>query len=372
MNDPESAALSAVIARIYDSAVDPRLWPEAVESICLFIGGNQAMMYWHDAIRPEVDTLFRYNEDPHYTKIYQENYAALNPLFPAFAFQPVGAVITASDLVPDAEMERTRFHREWLAPQGMTDSLGVVLEKEATRAAFLTVQWQGRPIEPSARQRMALLAPHLLRAVTIGRLFVSGRRREAALIETIDHLEIGVLLVAKTGRLVFANLPGRRMIEDGRLFREVGGRLRATSTVADRTIFDHLRAIGGSTGTTADDHAIRLSDETEGGWTATVLPLSNDRLGRKDEPQAAVAAIFVRSPSPAVVSPLETLARRYKLTASEIRVVEATLRLNGLDAIAEALGIARSTVKTHLNRVYRKSGTRNQAELIRLIAGFGV
>lgn len=147
MSEPDPADVSAVIARIYDASVDPKLWPNAVESICLFVGGNQALMYWHDALKPEVDTLFRFNDDPYYSKIYQEQYAALNPLFPAFAFQPVGSVMSASDVVPNAEMEQTRFHREWLVPQEMTDSLGVVLEKEATRAAFLTVQWQGRPID---------------------------------------------------------------------------------------------------------------------------------------------------------------------------------------------------------------------------------
>ncbi|MER2251305.1 LuxR family transcriptional regulator [Methylorubrum podarium] len=370
MSDPDPAALSAVIARMYDAAVDPKLWPDAIESICLFVGGNQALMYWHDALKPEVDTLFRFNDNPYYSKIYLEQYAALNPLFPAFAFEPVGAVMAASDVVPNAEMEQTRFHREWLLPQEMTDSLGIVLEKEATRAAFLTVQWQRRPIDQAARRRMALLAPHLLRSVAIGRLFVSSRRREAALTGTLDQIEAGVFLVAETGRLVLANARGQRMIEEGRLLRDVGGRLRATSTAADRAIFDHLRTLGERNGSPIDDHAIPLSAPGDGSWTAIVMPLSDDRLGPEREPRTAVAAIFVRSPQPAVASPLEVFARRHHLTASEIRVVEATLRLNGLDAIADAVGIARSTVKTHLNRVYGKSGTKNQAELIKKIAGF--
>lgn len=358
-----------MIARIYDAAVDPQTWPGALESLCLFIGGDQALMYWHDALKPDVDTLFRFNDDPHYSRLYEARYAALNPLFPAFAFHPVGTVVSASDVVPDAEMEQTRFHQEWLAPQAMTGSLGVVLEKDATRAAFLTIQWRGKPIEPAARYKMALLAPHLLRAVAIGRLFVSGSRREAALTGALDHVEAGVLLVSETGRLVFANAHGRRMIEGGRLLREVGGRVRATSTVADRAIFDHLRVIRDHDGMPADDHAIPLSNEADGRWTATVLPLSDNRLGRTVAPQGAMAAIFVRSSSPAIVSPLEAFARRYELTASEIRVVEAMLRLTGVNAIADALGIAGSTVRTHLKHIFRKSGTHTQAELIRMIAG---
>lgn len=371
MSEPDPAALSAVIARIYDAALDPRAWPGAIESVCGFVGGDQALIYWHDALKPDVDTLFRFNDDPHYSRLYEERYAALNPLFPAFAFHPVGAVTAASDLVPDAEMEQTRFHREWLAPQAMTGSLGIVLEKDATRAAFLTIQWRGKPIEPAARYRMTLLVPHLLRSAAIGRLFVSSRRREAALTGALDHVEAGVLLVSETGRLVLANARGRRMIEDGHLLREVGGRLRATSTAADRAIFNHLRALGGRDPMPADDHVIPLSNDADGAWTATVLPLSDERLGPTGEPQGAVAAIFVRSPSQAVASPLERFARRHDLTASEIRVVEAMLRLTGVNAVAEALGIAGSTVKTHLKNIFRKSGAHTQAELIRMIAGLG-
>jgi DNA-binding CsgD family transcriptional regulator len=38
--------------------------------------------------------------------------------------------------------------------------------------------------------------------------------------------------------------------------------------------------------------------------------------------------------------------------------------------VAEALGIAVTTVKTHLGRVFEKTGTSRQADLVRLVAGF--
>lgn len=149
--------------------------------------------------------------------------------------------------------------------------------------------------------------------------------------------------VQRQGVPCAANARRRRMIAEGRLLREVGGPLRASSTAADRAIFDHPRSLGGRDGLPADDPAI---------------PLSDDRLGPAGEPPGAVAALFVRAPSAPIVSPREALARRHTLTASEIRVVEATLRLNGLDAIADALGIARSTVRppapaTFPNLTYR-------------------
>jgi len=45
------------------------------------------------------------------------------------------------------------------------------------------------------------------------------------------------------------------------------------------------------------------------------------------------------------------------------------LRLNGVKAIAEALGLSQATVKTHLHHVFRKTGTNRQKDLVKLVAG---
>ena len=37
---------------------------------------------------------------------------------------------------------------------------------------------------------------------------------------------------------------------------------------------------------------------------------------------------------------------------------------------AEALGIGEATVKTHLHRLFGKTGTSRQADLVKLVAGF--
>jgi DNA-binding CsgD family transcriptional regulator len=37
---------------------------------------------------------------------------------------------------------------------------------------------------------------------------------------------------------------------------------------------------------------------------------------------------------------------------------------------AEALGVSEATLKTHLNRIFSKTGTQRQPDLVRLVAGF--
>ena len=69
-------------------------------------------------------------------------------------------------------------------------------------------------------------------------------------------------------------------------------------------------------------------------------------------------------------SPPEAIAKSYKLTPTELRVLLAIVEVGGVPEAAEALGIAETTVKTHLRRLFDKTGTRRQADLVKLVAGF--
>jgi hypothetical protein len=51
-------------------------------------------------------------------------------------------------------------------------------------------------------------------------------------------------------------------------------------------------------------------------------------------------------------------------------VLLAIVDVGGVRETAEALGIAEATVKTHLHRLFGKTGATRQAELVKLVAGF--
>ena len=80
--------------------------------------------------------------------------------------------------------------------------------------------------------------------------------------------------------------------------------------------------------------------------------------------------MFVHKAALEAPSPLEVIARTFKLTPSELRVLLGIVEVGGVPETAEALGIAETTVKTHLRRLYAKTGTGRQAELVKLVAGF--
>ena len=69
-------------------------------------------------------------------------------------------------------------------------------------------------------------------------------------------------------------------------------------------------------------------------------------------------------------SPPEIIARSYGLTPMELRVLLAIVEVGGVPEVAKALGVADSTVKTHLRRLYQKTGAARHADLVKIVATF--
>ena len=365
----EAAELSAVIGDIYDAAIDPTLWRNALGSICAFVGGASAVLFWHDAATARSEALHLFNEDPVYTRLYFEKYLPMNPMFPAAAFVEAGVVTTDEDIMPASELVKTRFYKEWIKPQGITGALAVNLEKGVTRASLINVR-TSVPITDEMRHRLSLLVPHLRRAVAIGRLFDQSQATEQALTEALDHVEAAVFLVSPKAEIAFANDTAKKMLGEAALVRREGNTLHAAGSDADRILRSiFVAAAKGDASIGARGVAVPLKRSSNEPWFAHVLPLTSGRRRQAGDSYGAVAAVFIRKTMPNALSPLEEVAKLHKLTASEVRVVDAVLKVNGVRAIADLLGLSQATVKTHLHNVFRKTGTKRQSDLVKLAAG---
>ena len=71
-------------------------------------------------------------------------------------------------------------------------------------------------------------------------------------------------------------------------------------------------------------------------------------------------------------APADVIGKAFKLTPAELRVLLAIVDVGGVPEVAAALGVAESTVKTHLGRLFEKTGAGRQADLVKLVAGFSM
>lgn len=369
----EAERLSRLIADIYDTALDPSLWAGVLENATGFVGGASASVYAKDAARPHIQISHEYGTDPRYVQLYMEKYVKFDPSTNSQLFAEIGDIISTGDYMPYDEFVETRFYREWAQPQQLIDAATGVLHKTATEVAMFSVfrhERDGR-VDGETRRRMHLLIPHLRRAVLIGRLLMTKKSEAAELADTFDALRAGVFLVDAKGRIVHVNAAGRGLLANGDPFHVVRNRLTVLDAETDK-LFEEAFLAADSGDAAIDVKGISLPLVARDGenYVAHILPLTSGARRRAGAAYAAVAAVFVHRAKLTGASPLEMIARRYSLTPTELRVLLGIVEVGGVPEVAEALGISSTTVRSHLGRLFQKTGVNRQADLVKLVAQF--
>lgn len=365
--------LSALIADIYDAALDPPAWRKVLKSVCGFVrGGPSASLFWRDAAKKTGRSYFIWGGEARFYQLYWDKYVTLNPLMPTAASFPVGEVYSATDIVPAAQFLESAFYKEWMSPQGWGDVISVNLDKAATGRAVFSVARHARDglVDDEMRRRMRLLVPHVRRSVIIGKLIEHNRIEAAALADTLDGLQAGMFLVDSAGRLVHANASGRAMLNDGNVLH-ANGKLVARDAQADATLRDAFFSAGnGDAALGGKGIAVHLTARDGEEFVTHVLPLTTGARRQAGASYTAVAAVFVQKAGREAPLPLDELARQYRLTAGELRVLGAMIGIGGVLEAASALKLSPATVRTHLRHVFEKTGVRRQADLVKLIASY--
>jgi DNA-binding CsgD family transcriptional regulator len=366
--------LSSLIGDVYDAAIDPSQWQAVLAKTRDFVGGSAAALFSKDATRKSLNVYYEDGAlDPHYRQLYFEKYVKLDPFTTGHVFAEIEQPISTVDLIPYDEFLETRFCKEWAQPQRLVDFICAVLDKSATSADMFGVfrhESHGL-VDDATRGRMRLIVPHIRRAVLISRTIDSRAAEAATLADTLDGVAAGMFLVNEAGRIVHANASGYAMLHESSVLRSAGGKLVATqvdAAMALGEIFPVARR--GDTAVGTKGIAVPLRGRDGAHYVAHVLPLTSGARRRAGTSYAAVAALFVHKAALEAPSLPEAIARLYNLTPSELRVLLAIVQVGGVPETAGALGVAEATVKTHLHRLFGKTGTNRQADLVKLVAGF--
>jgi DNA-binding CsgD family transcriptional regulator/PAS domain-containing protein len=370
MSDVEQ--LSALIGDIYDAALEPPLWGRALKRTAKFVGGPAAMLFSKDVANRTGQLFYEYGLDPAYTRIYFDRYLMMDPANNCQLFANVGDVISMKDFIAHDELLETRFYQEFMRPQQWGDAVNVVLEKSATSTAMFGVIRHQRDglVDDEMRWRMRLLTPHFRRGVLVGRLLDHTKSKAAELADAFDGLSAGLFLVDATGRIAHVNAAGRALLASG-VLRELHDRLGADNAATDSLLQDaFLAASHGDGAIDVKGISLPLAGRNQETYVAHVLPLTSGARRRAGATYAATAAVFAYRAKLATASPLEAITKKYKLTPTELRVLLAIVEVGGVPEVAEVLGVSTTTVKSHLGRLFEKTGSKRQADLVKLVAAF--
>ncbi len=149
----------------------------------------------------------------------------------------------------------------------------------------------------------------------------------------------------------------------------IGGRLATSDLQVNQTLHEVFQACAhGDAGVGARAIVLPLSARDGERSVAHVLPLTSGERRSAGLVCKAVAAVFVRKAT--LESASNVIAQSFQLTPTELRVLHAIVEIGGVPETAQALGVAETTVKTHLYRLFDKAGVSRQADLVKLVAGY--
>jgi DNA-binding CsgD family transcriptional regulator len=368
----EDQGLTQIVGEIYDTALDSSRWAMVLAKIAKFVGGQATVLFSKDAVSKSGNVYYQAGIDPCYVQLYSETYWKFDPVV-RLADCEIGQIVSVPDLVPYDEFRAGRFYREWAEPQGWVDAANAVLEKTMTSCVYLTVVRNAASgmVDDEMRRRVKLIVPHVRRAVRTGKMIDLRQAEAATFADILDGLSPAVILVDSHGHIVHGNAASQPVLEKGDFLRSVQGRLTATDTGVDEALHGAIVAAGAEAENGGKGTAVPLTGSSGNDrYVAHVLPLTVGERRKAGATSTAVAALFVRKAELETTPPSEVIGKTYKLTPTELRVLRAIVNVGGVRQVAGNLGVADTTVKTHLGRLFEKTGVSRQADLVKLVAGY--
>jgi len=178
-----------------------------------------------------------------------------------------------------------------------------------------------------------------------------------------DQLSVAVLILSASGRILFANRAAGAMLEAGWPIRLLDGCLQGKDRSVSAALKQAIELVSSRQQSAEPCHyevCLAQPSADRPGAIADFRPLSRDGA----EP---IFALFIVQGGQANHHGIDGFAEAYGLSKAETRILKALVDTQGPAEAAALLNIALSTVKSHLRKIFQKTNTSRQAELLRLV-----
>lgn len=361
-------AYTDLINTIYSAADRTVTWDEVLVKFADYCGmANAALVFVAPHLHlAEVATP---RADPQVVADYAAHWWAHDPTISGAMAARVGQITSLAEAGHDV-FERSAFHNDYWRYSGLGKER-LASNLLMSDGAFASIVLQAGPerdeIANASSRQFANVLPHLMRSVRLQKRmaelelfqFVSEVKQR-----TKGHLAI---LVDAAGRQVI-DLPGVMSLPDGVLIHQ--GRLRLQSNQFDTALQDLIYGCAGQTNRLRGGRMVIPGSrgDTLAGVEIEVLPCGDTLLHPTVGLPRPVAIVVITDRTARTEKLFERLREDYGMTPAEARLAIEITSGDGRTAAADRLGISLSTARTHLSRVFEKTGTQRQAELVKTIA----
>jgi DNA-binding CsgD family transcriptional regulator/PAS domain-containing protein len=365
-----SDLLSSIIGDIYDCSINPEGWTSALTRITEAVDAAYTTISLAGTADFHGRMAAHSAWDPEKLRILNDEYGVEG--IPGLATVLHGDVDTpwaTLTSMTEEVFQKSPFYVNWVQPQGLRDGCITKFAHTSDRIGLLgAITRANRDIISAEEQHfLALLSPHIRRAALIGDLLDQTRVKTNLYRTALDGLSTPVLLTDADSKILYANGRAQDLLLKKFAIYAADGILQTTNVIASSALADAILRTSDEDGALGRRGiGIPITAPGESPAIAYILPLTKGTERAVYRP--ASASVFISTVTSSAPPPEASLITLFDLTPAEARVMS---RIGGgmpAPEAAASLGISDNTLKTHLGRIFTKTGVSRQADLMALMA----
>jgi len=366
--------LSSLIEALYEAALNPAQWNGMAHRIAATFDAPSCALQIRDEAAPQTSLLcFTDNYDEKMLSDYAEHFYADDPYVERAMKIGIGVQVASSGMMTKSSLYNSKFYADFGKRGDIFHLTGAMLRISETALGGIGIHRPyGSPdFQAADNHAVSLLLPHLTRALQVNSRLSTLERDRAIGFGGLEALSVGVMVVALTGRLIFANRCAEQLLRLGQGITASHGYLRtqmpANQPALQKAIHDAaLIPEGGSRtagGLVLAPRGPGPEGENKQPLSLLVCPAPGNAMG--SDLRKATAVIFVNNPDDERSPSEAALMVQFRFTPAETKLAAALLEGEQLEEYAQRAGLSLHTVKSQLRQVFAKAGVSRQAEFIR-------
>lgn len=360
--DMPASADGDLLVLLYGGLLQTPMWQGFLEKLRILTGADHCAIHFRrgDALATEAAVISAGSpRSPQMRELYAGLIHRLDPV-PYYSLQPGKPYPLSAFMQPD-NADHEAYRTRYLIPVGMNFKRIMRIVGDDAYNAWIT-NWSARQdFRPDTDILLASLAPHISIALRTYQLIERSHMRARITDDAVRRLNFGWLTLDAAGDIVDIDPAAAHLLNgcaDGGT--DTGAPLRLLGGAARRKLSQALREFATDPG--ARPRTIRF--EGDSGLEMLLLPMRDKPLSGARTP---VTIAYVHGDSGPRQQRVDQLMDLFALTRSEARLALNLTRGRTIAETATDLNLTVETARIYSKRVYSKTGTRGQVDLVRLV-----
>ncbi|MGH9445112.1 MAG: hypothetical protein ACRD3O_05210 [Terriglobia bacterium] len=394
--EANAATVARLLGRLYDAAATPALWPAFLDDMRQTANADMSYVL---AVDPghRCDLSIQLGFDESTIEDYQRHYVAHDLILESYIREKNkhGDWIANTDsFIPAAQLHRSEIFNDFMKRIGVAHHCGATLSglSFGSDAGICLMRSEGGGTFPQETiALLAILAPHVKRAINLHKTLETARMEGALLRQSVETVDLAIISVGGEGTILNITTAAQKILNTRDGLALEGKHLRALVSAEDRGLLELMSGAASTGAGSPHGGTVRCSTKTapQAGASALWTPAAGGAMLISRRPpkrplQVVVtpfhssntfldvrpsALIFLSDPDAIPASRASIMRTLYGLSPTECRLADMLAGGKELTVAADHLKITVQTARFHLKSIFQKTGTNRQTNLVRLILG---